>query len=239
MTTIYTITSEEGVQVLVTTELSKLVEVVNNLVSIIKKEFQEDECDPIEDYLEYFFEEKEFYVYALKMNKEYDRYNYETLKYDEYMDLVGDLIESVPEKKSDSVSDQEQEQEQEQELIEESNNKEIFCENPNVLEFLKDIFKAEYSKELAPKWVNFDMFEQEMIRKMSENLYESIMEASFTTTWNSMLHVPYISKSCDPESDFLWDYFDEFEVKIPDNIVKLALKKKYKQEQKVFRIVKN
>jgi hypothetical protein len=88
-----------------------------------------------------------------------------------------------------------------------------------ILDFVSKAFDNEYPINNCPKWVNYTMFRNDMISKLTKSLTDSATDSE-TTEWNSLMHVPFTSKSYDTGADSNWHYFNQLEIEIPPGIIK-------------------
>jgi hypothetical protein len=111
------------------------------------------------------------------------------------------------------------------------NSKEEFSKNILVLKFVEDEFNKNYPKETCPKWLNYDMFKENMIENLCDNLYDHIKNnaidciknrSTLFTNWNCLFHIPIISEKTDLGDKF-WNYFNELEIEIPKEIIRLVI----------------
>lgn len=97
-----------------------------------------------------------------------------------------------------------------------------------VIKFVTRTFDTEYPVGSCPKWVNYEMFRNDMIPKLTKSVIESITDDydddtdHSTTAWNSLMHVPFYSRSYDPGQDCNWNNFYTLEIEIPEEVIKLV-----------------
>ena len=104
-----------------------------------------------------------------------------------------------------------------------------FCENPLVVKFVTDVFDKEYTEYNCPRWVNFRVFQEDMVNKLSKELYEWLKQEEkeynekepVKTNWSESLHIPFTSnRYTDYNLNSDYDYSD-LEITIPKNIASL------------------